>query len=67
MGVVVRALDVAPQDAELVALGIGQRHPATAVGTTMIGILRRAKSKNPLDLILAADDREDAGRSAGGS
>jgi hypothetical protein len=41
------------QDAELVALGIGERDPAAAVGPPVVGQLRRAQRQEPLGLLLA--------------
>ncbi len=41
------------QDAELVALGIGERNPATAVRPPVVGQLRRPEREDPLGLLLA--------------
>ena len=47
-----RAGRILGQDAELVALRIGERDPATAIGPAMIGEVRRSQREDPLHLLL---------------
>ena len=58
---------LAAQDAELVALGIGQHHPAGAVRVTQVVDLGGAEAEEPGELLVAGAGARGAGRSGSGS
>ena len=51
---------VAAQNTKVVALGVGEDHPAGAVGVAAVGDLGGAQRENPLDLVVSPsiDGRE---------